>query len=112
MANDDQIVMVVGDRFCVPYTMELLVKRKIQSFSNAHYDVFDTTGNVLLQIDGGVWNLHKKRVMKDPAGLPVITLREKVCMPIFNFPRFFSLFNYLELKKWEFSRDCPGNSNG
>ncbi|XWS07590.1 hypothetical protein CRYUN_Cryun41cG0002100 [Craigia yunnanensis] len=77
MASDDQIIKVVGDRFCVPYIMELLVKRKIQSFSNAHYDVFDTTGNVLLQVDGGVWNFHKKRVMKDPAGLPVITLREK-----------------------------------
>ncbi|XVF84078.1 hypothetical protein PTKIN_Ptkin16aG0546000 [Pterospermum kingtungense] len=77
MASDDQIIKVVGDRFCVPYTMELLVKRKIQSFSNAHYDVFDTTGNVLLQVDGGVWNLHKKRVMKDPSGLPVVTLREK-----------------------------------
>ncbi|XWS65781.1 hypothetical protein CRYUN_Cryun05aG0143200 [Craigia yunnanensis] len=77
MASDDQIIKVVGDRFCVPYTMELLVKRKIQSFTNAHFDVFDTTGNVLLQVDGGVWNFQKKRVMKDPAGLPVITLREK-----------------------------------
>ncbi|XP_022745052.1 protein LURP-one-related 14-like [Durio zibethinus] len=77
MASDDQIINVVGDRFCVPYTMELLVKRKIQSFSNTHYDVFDITGNVLLQVDGGVWNFQKKRVMKDPAGLPVITLRQK-----------------------------------
>ncbi|XP_022747433.1 protein LURP-one-related 14-like [Durio zibethinus] len=77
MASDDQIIKVVGDRFCVPYTLELLVKKKIQSFSNAHYDVFDTTGNVLLQVDGGVWNFHKRRIMKDPAGLPVITLREK-----------------------------------
>lgn len=78
MASDDRMIKLVGDRFCVPYTRELLVKKKIQSLHNAHYDVFDTTGNVLLQVDGGVWNLHKKRVMKDPAGLPVITLREKV----------------------------------
>ena len=84
MASDDQIIKVVGDRFCVPYIMELLVKRKIQSFSNAHYDVFDTTGNVLLQVNGGVWNFQKKRVMKDPAGLPVVTLREKVCK---HFPQ-------------------------
>ncbi|OMO49990.1 hypothetical protein CCACVL1_30706 [Corchorus capsularis] len=77
MASYDQMIEVVGHRFCVPYTMELLVKKKVQSFSKAHYDVYDTTGNVLLEIDGGVWNLQKKRVMKDPAGLPVITLREK-----------------------------------
>ncbi|KAK8293508.1 hypothetical protein V6Z11_D06G193600 [Gossypium hirsutum] len=73
----DEMIKVVGDRFCVPYTMELLVKKKIQSFSNSHYDVFDTTGNILLQVNGGIWNLQKKRVMKDPAGLPVVTLREK-----------------------------------
>ncbi|OMP12165.1 hypothetical protein COLO4_03434 [Corchorus olitorius] len=78
MASDDQMIEVVGHRFCVPYTMELLVKKKVQSFSKAHYAIYDTTGNVLLEVDGGVWNLQRKRVMKDPAGLPVITLREKV----------------------------------
>ncbi|GMI90267.1 hypothetical protein like AT3G56180 [Hibiscus trionum] len=78
MASDDeQTVRIIGDQFCVPYIMRLNVKRRVESFYNAHYDVFDATGNVLLQIDGGVWNSAKKRVMKDPAGLPVITLRKK-----------------------------------
>ncbi|KAK8643417.1 hypothetical protein V6N13_012716 [Hibiscus sabdariffa] len=77
MASDEQTVKIIGDQFCVPYIMRLNVKRKVESFYNAHYDVFDTTGNVLLQIDGSVWNSAKKRVMKDPAGLPVITLRKK-----------------------------------
>lgn len=76
--DDDPIVSVVENRFCLPYAAELLVKKKVQAFSNAHYDVYDATGNILLQIDGGVWNLKRKRVMRDPAGLPVLTMREKV----------------------------------
>ncbi|TYH73615.1 hypothetical protein ES332_D05G341600v1 [Gossypium tomentosum] len=77
MASDEQMIKIVGDQFCVPYTMQLVVKRKVESFSNVHYDVFDITGNSLLQVDGGVWNSKKKRVIKDPAGFPVITLRKK-----------------------------------
>ncbi|KAK8489380.1 hypothetical protein V6N13_122239 [Hibiscus sabdariffa] len=73
----DEMVTVVGERFCMPYTMELLVKKKLQSFTKCHYEVFDATGNLLLHVDGGVWNFHKKRVMRDPAGLPVATLRSK-----------------------------------
>ncbi|GLT92897.1 hypothetical protein SLE2022_107090 [Rubroshorea leprosula] len=75
--DDDPIISVVAERFCLPYAAELLVKKKVQAFSNAHYDVYDATGNILLQIDGGVWNLKRKRVMRDPAGLPVLTMREK-----------------------------------
>ncbi|KAK8485243.1 hypothetical protein V6N13_062758 [Hibiscus sabdariffa] len=77
MATGDEMIKVVGDRYCFPYTMELVVKKKLQSFSNSHYDVFDTTGNILLRVDGSVWNLQRRRVMTDPAGFPVITLREK-----------------------------------
>ena len=47
---------VVGDGYCFPYAMELIVKKKIKRLSNAQFDVFDLSGNLLLQIDGGVWN--------------------------------------------------------
>ncbi|KAE8724368.1 Detected protein of unknown function [Hibiscus syriacus] len=77
MASNHEMVKVVGDRFCVPYTMELFVKQKIQWLSSSRYDVSDTTGNTLLRVHGGVWNLKRRRVMTDPAGSPVITLREK-----------------------------------
>ncbi|KAE8695481.1 protein LURP-one-related 14-like isoform X3 [Hibiscus syriacus] len=73
----DQMVKVVEERFCMPYTMELRVKKRLLSFSKYHYQVFDATGNLLLQVDGGVWKFQKKRVMRDPAGLPVATLRSK-----------------------------------
>ncbi|GMI91664.1 hypothetical protein like AT3G56180 [Hibiscus trionum] len=76
MESDEQAIKITGDQFCIPYILHFDVRRKVESFSNAHYDVYDVNGNVILQIDGGVWT-SKKRVMKDPSGSPVITLRKK-----------------------------------
>lgn len=73
------IINIVGENFCVPYTMEMLVKKRIHGMSNAHYDVFDISGNLLLQVDGSLWKFQKKRVMRDPAGIPLLTMRQKVC---------------------------------
>ncbi|XP_039055393.1 protein LURP-one-related 14-like [Hibiscus syriacus] len=79
MATDEPTIKIIGDQFCVSYTLHLNVKRKVESFSHAHYDMFDSNGDVLLQIDGGagVWNSAKKIVIKDHAGSPVITLRNQ-----------------------------------
>ncbi|GAV62458.1 Tub_2 domain-containing protein, partial [Cephalotus follicularis] len=79
-AREPNITSIVGDSaFCVPYPMELIVRKKIQGLSNAHFDVFDVTGNnLLLKVDGRVWTIQKKRIMRDPAGFPVLVLREKV----------------------------------
>ncbi|KAM7270587.1 hypothetical protein ACFE04_029801 [Oxalis oulophora] len=79
-SREPNIVNVIGDRgFCVPYAMELTVKKKIQSFSKAQFEIFDESGNnPLLRVDGNVWKLKSKRVMFDQAGFPVLTLREKV----------------------------------
>ncbi|KAK8691635.1 hypothetical protein V6N13_075136 [Hibiscus sabdariffa] len=77
MESDEETINIIGDQFCVPYVIHLEVRRKVESFSNAHYDVLDATGKVILQIDGGVWNSAKKRLMKDPAGFPLCTLRKK-----------------------------------
>ncbi|KAJ4720158.1 protein LURP-one-related 14 [Melia azedarach] len=71
------LINIVGENFCVPYTMEMYVKKRIQGLSNAHYDVYDISGNLLLQVDGNLWKLQKKRVMRDPAGIPLLTMRLK-----------------------------------
>ncbi|XP_021904264.1 protein LURP-one-related 14 isoform X2 [Carica papaya] len=72
----DPTINVVGDRFCNPHPLELSVKRKM-GLSLTTYDVYDVSGNLLLQVDGGVWRLDRKRVMRDPAGFPVLTMRGK-----------------------------------
>lgn len=71
-------VSVVGDGYCFPYPMELIVKKKIKKLSSAQFEVFDLSGNLLLQVDGGVWNLKMKRILRDPAGFPILTMRGKV----------------------------------
>ncbi|WCJ19974.1 hypothetical protein M5689_002241 [Euphorbia peplus] len=70
-------VSVVGDGYCFPYPMELIVKKKIKKLSNAQFEVSDLSGNLLLQIDGAVWNFNMKRIIRDPAGFPILTLRNK-----------------------------------
>ncbi|KAG6758168.1 hypothetical protein POTOM_038504 [Populus tomentosa] len=71
-------VSVVGESYCAPYPLELIVKKKIKKLSNAQFEVFDLSGNLLLQVDGGVWNFQLKRVLRDPAGFPILTIRGKV----------------------------------
>ncbi|XP_010256970.1 PREDICTED: protein LURP-one-related 14 [Nelumbo nucifera] len=69
---------VVGEGFCVPYPVDLIVKKKIVGLSDARFEVMDANGNLLLQVDGSLWSLQKKRVMRDSAGFPILTMREKV----------------------------------
>nr|GMC59202.1 protein LURP-one-related 14-like [Ipomoea batatas] len=71
------LVSVVGDGFCVPYLIDLSVKKAMRCLSDTHVDVRDVTGNLLFQTRGSLWQLNKKRIMRDPAGFPVLTLREK-----------------------------------
>ncbi|XP_010504507.1 PREDICTED: uncharacterized protein LOC104781510 isoform X3 [Camelina sativa] len=73
----DPAISVVSDQFCNPYPMDLLVKRKVQNFSKDHYEVFDPSGNLLLQIDGQAWGFNRKRIMRDPAGFTILTMRQK-----------------------------------
>ncbi|XP_059301669.1 protein LURP-one-related 14-like [Lycium ferocissimum] len=72
------LIPIVGDGFCFPYLVNLTVKKKVLGLSHIDIDVLDDTGNSLLQGDGKVWHLRKKkRIITDPAGLPLLTLREK-----------------------------------
>ena len=80
----DPAISVVSDQFCNPYPMDLLVKRKVQNFSKDYYEVFDPSGNLLLQIDGQAWGFNRKRVMRDPAGFTILSMRQKVTKH-FNF---------------------------
>nr|XP_016447647.1 PREDICTED: protein LURP-one-related 14-like [Nicotiana tabacum] len=72
------LVPIVGDDFCFPYLVNLNVKKKILGISHINIDVLDDIGISLLQGNGKVWHLRKKkRIICDPAGLPILTLREK-----------------------------------
>ena len=71
-------VSVIGENYCTPYPLELIVKKKINKLSSSQFEAFDLSGNLLLKVDGGVWNFKLKRVLLDPSGFPILTLRGKV----------------------------------
>ncbi|XVF40810.1 hypothetical protein PTKIN_Ptkin01aG0146300 [Pterospermum kingtungense] len=62
--------------FCVPYPVELIVKKHHGLF-DVRYQVLDVNGNLFLQVDGSYKALHNKHIMRDPAGFPILTMREK-----------------------------------
>ncbi|XXG39911.1 hypothetical protein AAC387_Pa01g0755 [Persea americana] len=70
-------VCVAGDVFCVRYNIDLVVRKKIKGLSEARYEVFDIHGRLLLQVHGGLWSLQRKRVMRDAAGFPILSIQEK-----------------------------------
>ncbi|CAN8268042.1 unnamed protein product [Cochlearia groenlandica] len=73
----DPTISIVSNQFCNPNPMDLLVKKKVENISKDQYQVFDPSGNLLLQIDGQAWGFHRKRVMRDPTGFTILTMRQK-----------------------------------
>ncbi|CAA2955818.1 LURP-one-related 14-like [Olea europaea subsp. europaea] len=69
-------ISVVGEGFCFPYLVDLIVKKK-SGFSNTKIDVVDDNGTLLLQVKGSMWQFRKKRVMYDSISSPLLTIRQK-----------------------------------
>ncbi|KAL2317067.1 hypothetical protein Fmac_030943 [Flemingia macrophylla] len=75
------VISVVDDSFCVTSPTEITIKKKYSGFFlNQRYKVLDLYGNLLLQVDGSSLDVRKKRVMRDAAGSPILTMREKIKM--------------------------------
>ncbi|CAA7041442.1 unnamed protein product [Microthlaspi erraticum] len=71
------MVSVVGEMFCNPYTTELVVRRRRESLKRDRYDVFDLSDNLIFTIDGSIWNIRRKRVLRDASGTPLLSMRTK-----------------------------------
>lgn len=71
-------VVVVSDVFCCPYPLELTVKKTCKGLSGAKLEVVDLKSNIVLRVDGPHNTFNKKRILRDPAGYPLLTMREKV----------------------------------
>ncbi|KAL9290984.1 Protein LURP-one-related 9 [Arabidopsis thaliana] len=76
------MVSVVGEMFCNPYTTELVVRRRRESLKRERYDVFDLSNNLIFTVDGGIWNIRRKRVLRDAAGIPLLSMRTKGLVPM------------------------------
>ncbi|KAB2084671.1 hypothetical protein E1A91_A05G361000v1 [Gossypium mustelinum] len=71
------MISFAGDGFCLPYPLDLIVNRKQHGLSNIHYQVSDGKGNLYLLADGSYTTLFRKRVLRNSAGFPILTIREK-----------------------------------
>ncbi|MBA0726374.1 hypothetical protein Golax_002207, partial [Gossypium laxum] len=71
------MISFAGDGFCFPYPLDLIVNKKQHGLSNIHYQVSDGKGNLYLLADGSYTTLFRKRVLRNSAGFPILTIREK-----------------------------------
>jgi len=78
MASPSPMVAVVGQQFCAPYVVALTVTKKALSLSDGDFVVSDVNGAVLLKVQGRVLSLHSHRVLCDAAGVPIVSMREKM----------------------------------
>ncbi|KAL1307944.1 hypothetical protein HN51_049860 [Arachis hypogaea] len=75
------MISVVDDKFCVVNPTEMIVKKKYNGLLlKQRYKVKDVNGKLLLQVDGPSLSIHKKRVMRDAQGSPILIMQEKVKM--------------------------------
>ncbi|MBA0572041.1 hypothetical protein Golob_002405 [Gossypium lobatum] len=71
------MISFAGDGFYLPYPLDLIVNRKQHGLSNINYQVSDGKGNLYLLADGSYTTLFRKRVLRNSAGFPILTIREK-----------------------------------
>lgn len=68
----DPTMSVVGEGFCVPFPVELIVKMKTKGLFGLRFEVLDVNGNLFLQVDGTYLGFQYKRVTRNPAGSPIL----------------------------------------
>ncbi|XP_037452267.1 protein LURP-one-related 15-like [Triticum dicoccoides] len=69
---------VVGHQFCAPYVVPLTVTKKALSLSDGDFAITDANGAVVLKVKGAIFSIRSRRTILDGAGLPLLTMQEKV----------------------------------
>ncbi|KAG8100257.1 hypothetical protein GUJ93_ZPchr0013g38002 [Zizania palustris] len=87
---------VVGPQFCAPYVVALTVTKKAISLTDGDFTVTDANGAVVLRVKGTLFSVRHRRVLLDAAGLPILSMQEKV----------FSMHN-----RWEVFRGDSSNAS-
>ncbi|RCV10156.1 hypothetical protein SETIT_2G090000v2 [Setaria italica] len=72
------LVAVVSPQFCAPYVVPLTVTQKAISLSDGDFTVTDANGAVVLLVKGALFSVHRRRVLLDAAGQPILSMQQKV----------------------------------
>jgi len=78
MAAPPAPLPVVGNQFCAPYVVPLTVTKKTLSLSDGDFAVTDANGAVVLKVKGAIFSIRTRRTILDGAGLPLLTMHQKV----------------------------------
>ncbi|MCO5570643.1 hypothetical protein L7F22_024370 [Adiantum nelumboides] len=71
MQSGDKVV-VVGDRFCAPFEVVLVVAQKKATIGSDDFVVKDAQDREVFKIDSHALSLHNKKVLMDQAGHPIL----------------------------------------
>ncbi|XP_047307407.1 protein LURP-one-related 15-like [Impatiens glandulifera] len=72
-----QQIPVIGPEYCMNYPVELKIVRKAIALTTGNFKVTDVNDNDLFKVEVK-WSIHDRRILRDSAGNPVITLRQKI----------------------------------
>ena len=73
---------MVGHQFCAPYVVPLTVTKKALSLSDGDFAITDANGAVVLKVKGSIFSIRSCRTIHDGAGMPLLTMQEKVPSPL------------------------------
>ncbi|KAI3912633.1 hypothetical protein MKW92_028858 [Papaver armeniacum] len=71
-------VSVISPKYCAPYPVDLTIMRKVLKLTHDNYTVSDVDGNPVFDIKDELTLVRHHRVLRDPAGVPIVTILEKV----------------------------------
>lgn len=65
-------------RFCLPQNVQLRLREKLMSFSGDDFKITDAANSavVYFQVQGRVFSLREKKVLRDNMGVPVANMKE------------------------------------
>ncbi|CAK7343660.1 unnamed protein product [Dovyalis caffra] len=71
-------VAIISPQYCAPYPIDLAIVRKLMTLADGNLAVTDVNGNIIFKVKEILLTfLHEKKLILDPAGNPIVTLRRK-----------------------------------
>ncbi|GLU14977.1 hypothetical protein SLE2022_315080 [Rubroshorea leprosula] len=88
---------IINPHFCAPYTIDLLIFRRVREMQHGDFVVTDINTDVIFKLkDESKHSLNSRRVLLDAADTPIFTLK----------PKNFSMNDRWEVFKGESTDRC------
>ena len=71
-------VVVIGQQFCTPSTVDLIMVKKLMTISEGNLEVTDVKWKTMFYLKGNLLSVPDRCVLLDAKGNPIVSLRQKV----------------------------------